>query len=105
MIERTDLTNRMDAPKPKGSEEADAAIAAMKGQGAKPAAEPKNAAEAQAAVKVAEGEVQRLLGELRERITRARSVAPPSGDNQFAQGCFIRGRDAALGIIDGEPGG
>lgn len=99
MIERTDLTNRMDAPKPKGSEEADAAIARMKGQGAQDA-KPTVAPTAPERGKSADE-----LTELRARILKARSVAPPSGDNQFAQGCFVRGRDAALGIIDGVAAG
>ena len=85
MIDKDDLQNRQERPM-RGQPEADAALKHMRA--AAPAAVDKSAAE---------------LAALKERITRARAVAPPSGDNQFAQGCFRRGRDAALGIIDGDP--
>jgi hypothetical protein len=70
--------------------------------------EPRGSAEAQAAIRSMKGDREKgsesggELAVLRERIARARAVAPPSGDNAFAQGCFNRGRDAALAIIDGE---
>jgi hypothetical protein len=96
MIEKDELQNRQERPM-RGQAEADAAIARMKGQSPKPDMKP---AEISPAPKPADE-----LTELRARILKAHSVAPPSGDNQFAQGCFIRGRDAALGIIDGEAPG
>ena len=96
MIEKHDLQHRQERPM-RGQGEADQAIARMKGQGAEPAAVAPAAPDQATAADA--------LTELRARILKARSVDPPSGDNQFAQGCFRRGRDAVLAIIDGEGSG
>lgn len=96
MIGKDDLQNRQERPMP-GQAEADAAIERMKGRRPRAGTESEPAAPAEAKDGSADA-----LATLRERIARARAVAPPSGDNQFAQGCFRRGRDAALAIIDGE---
>ena len=42
------------------------------------------------------------LETLRKRIEKARTIEPPSGDDAFAKGCFTRGRDAVLSVLDGE---
>lgn len=98
MIEKDALQNRQDRLMP-GQPEADAAIERMKGRRARPETDIEPGATE------GMGQSSAELATLRERIARARSVDPPSGDNQFAQGCFRRGRDAALAIIDGEAAG
>lgn len=80
-----ELQNREVGGEPKGSEAAQELLRRVKGRGA-----PKS------------GDAAADLAALRERIERARAVAPPLGDDQFAKGCFIRGRESVLSIIDGE---
>lgn len=60
-----------------------------------------NAAEVDAAITEARADAARVIEALQQRIAAARRVLP-SGRDLHCRDCFMRGRDAALRVIDGE---